>query len=292
MKSAIFSAGATVFEEGEKSQEAYRILSGKVEITIQGKDKPIILAQLGPGDIFGEMAMVDERPRSATARSVMKTECEVMSPADFHDSILKQPHRLLPYLSTFFERLRTVNDRLHLEMRLKAESRAASMAQDRQTIVPPVPHKNQPIEQTRHENPMQSEIAEPLSGVTHARIEPSTPLCASRTLAGGESLVISKFPFRIGRSTSADKQGSTVFSANDYPLEDVEPFQVSRSHCSIEREGDNYFVRDRGSTLGTAVNGTAIGVNYGSLTCDLKKGENSILVGSHRTPFKFRIDLD
>jgi len=292
MRTTAFSSGATIFEEGEKSQEAYRILSGKVEITIQGKDKPIILAQLGPGDIFGEMAMVDERPRSATARTVENTECEVMGPTDFHDAIMSQPHRLLPYLSTFFERLRTVNDRLHLEMKLRAESRAATLANGRQTIVPPAPHRQQPIEKTRQENPMETATAEPLQGVKRARIQPSTPLCASRTSAGGDPVVISKFPFRIGRATTEDKNSSTIFSANDYPLDDVEPYQVSRSHCSIEREGDNYFVRDRGSTLGTVVNGTAIGVHYATLTCDLKKGENSILVGSHRTPFKFRIDLD
>lgn len=292
MRTTSFSDGTVIFQEGEKSQEAYRILAGNVEITIQGKDKPIILAQLGAGDIFGEMAMVDERPRSASARCVGSTECEVMGPADFHRAILSQPQRLLPYLSTFFERLRTVNDRLHLEMKLKAESRAATLANGRRMSAPREPHRHQPIEKTRHENPMETEIAEPLKGVTRARIQPATPLCASRTAGGGDGVVISKFPFRIGRSTIEDKNGSTVFSANDYPLDDVEPFQVSRSHCAIEREGDSYFVRDRGSTLGTVVNGTAIGVNYASLTCDLKKGENTILVGSHRTPFKFRVDLD
>jgi pSer/pThr/pTyr-binding forkhead associated (FHA) protein len=74
-------------------------------------------------------------------------------------------------------------------------------------------------------------------------------------------------------------------------LNDVEPFQVSRSHCSIEREGDKYFVRDRGSTLGTVVNDVQIGVNYATLTRDLVKGENILVVGSARSSFRFRIEL-
>lgn len=291
MKSAAFESGAVVFSEGDKSQEAYRILSGKVEITIDGRDKPIVLSVLGPGDIFGEMAMVDERPRSATARCVEETECEVMGPGDFQAAILEQPHRLLPYLSNFFERLRTVNDRLHLEMKLRAQSRAASLATDRQTIVPPVPHRNQPIEKTRPEHTMETATIEPTRGVTRAVITPMTPLCGSRTETGEGPIEITKFPFRIGRRTSADDGKGTVFSANDYGLNDVEPFQVSRSHCSIEREGDKYFVRDRGSTLGTVVNDIQIGVNYATLTRDLVKGENILVVGSARSSFRFRIEL-
>jgi pSer/pThr/pTyr-binding forkhead associated (FHA) protein len=101
-------------------------------------------------------------------------------------------------------------------------------------------------------------------------------------------MAINKFPFRIGRLNHED---GSVFSSNDFSIPDKQPFQVSRNHCSIEREGDNYFVRDRGSTLGTIVNGVAIGVSHGKLTVDLKRGENTLIIGSQKSPYKFRIHL-
>jgi hypothetical protein len=302
MKIARYEPGDVVFHEGEKSQEAFRILSGRVEITIQGRTKPIILAQLSEGDIFGEMAMVDERPRSATARCVEAAECEVMGPADFQRAILQDPHRLLPYLSAFFERLRTVNDRLHLELRLRAESRAATIGQPMAppvprlrvpSPVPPVEHHPERIRKPAPFQPMHATTLEPESRVHSLRVSPLNPLCASKFEAGFGHLKIEKFPFRIGRGGDGENGARhSVFSANDFLIADQEPFQISRSHCSIEREGDHFFVRDRGSTLGTIVNGTPIGVQHAVLTVDLHAGENTLVLGSARSPYKFKIELE
>jgi CRP/FNR family cyclic AMP-dependent transcriptional regulator len=290
-----FEPGDVIFQEGERTMEAYRILRGKVEITISSATKPTILAQLGPGDIFGEMAMVDERPRSATARCVETTECEVMSPSDFQVAILQQPHRLLPYLTAFFERLRTVNDRLHMELRLRAEGRASAPATPETSAFPfPIPrparHDHHP-ERTRLQPPVESVPHTPRAGVHTAILTPFNALCASKLVTGFDPIEIKKFPFRIGRGIAGRDGHETVFSTNDFFIADKEPFQVSRNHCSIEREGDHFFVRDRGSTLGTFVNETPVGVHNASLTHDLVDGENTIILGSSRSPYKFKIEL-
>jgi CRP-like cAMP-binding protein len=302
MKIVRYEAGDVVFQEGEKTQEAFRILSGRVEITIQGRVKPIILAQLSEGDIFGEMAMVDERPRSATARCVEASECEVMGPADFQRAILQDPHRLLPYLSAFFERLRTVNDRLHLELRLRAESRASALAHPTAPLVPqiqvsasesPVEHHPDRIRHTPSNPDMNVAVAEP-EGVVHTlRVSPLNSTCASKFELGFGPFKIEKFPFRIGRGGVGENGTKhSVFSSNDFLIADHEPFQISRSHCSIEREGDHFFVRDRGSTLGTIVNGKPIGVQQDFLTGDLRKGENTLVLGSARSAYQFKIELE
>lgn len=296
MRYATFSPGQVIFHEADSSQEAYRILRGRVEITIEGKNKPIILAQLGEGDIFGEMAMVDERPRSATARCTERTECEVMSPVDFQLAVLKHPIRLLPYLATFFERLRTVNDRLHLEMRLRAEKNPANLSDP---INPPTEQSVDPEEQTTENNSeitlFQNHMEEPnpdSNHIVHAAVLcPLTPLCASKLPEDSATVEISKFPFKIGRRVAEDDGRHAIFSTNDFVISDQEPYQVSRSHCSVEREGDHFFVRDRGSTLGTIVNDTPIGVHYATLTSDLRLGENTITIGSNRSPYKFQIRL-
>ncbi len=288
-----FQAGQVIFPEGETSQDAYRILRGKVEITIAGRMRPVILAQLGPGDIFGEMAMVDERPRSATARCLLETECEVMSPADFQSVLLHNPQRLLPYLATFFERLRTVNDRLQMEIRLRAGQRPSTapprIEAASHTMVSPPPLAGSELLPARPVSPPPAAFT-PVT-FRSVTLEPWDENCASRFSESFSQVEISKFPFRMGRGAVEEEGRSPLFSKNDLAISDHEPYQVSRSHCSIEREGDRLFVRDRGSRLGTIVNDTLIGVHHSGLTAELRQGENRLLLGSAKSPFQFRIHV-
>ena len=307
---AVFQPGQVIFREGESSQEAYRILQGRVEISILADGKPVILAQLGVGDIFGEMAMVDERPRSASAQSLEVTECEVLTPENFNELVLARPEVLIPYMASFFERLRTANDRLRLEMRLRAKaeqalasgSAAAPASAPVARVVAPVakpiaPPPSLELSRTMAASPSGSPSAPPkaappppppggyqsvvLQALTeHAKVRLPEPV-----------MTISKFPFRIGRRHEVQGKGATVFAANDIALADDKPYQISRNHCSIEREGDHFFVRDRGSTVGTVVNDKPIGLAEDTLTCDLHGGDNEILLGADDSPFKFKITL-
>ena len=287
MKQVHYKDGDILFREGEKSAEVYRILRGRVEISLDSNEKPVVLAQLGEGDIFGEMAMVDERPRSATARATTTVECEVMSPADFQHAIIENPRSLIPYLASFFERLRTLNDRLQLEARLRMAEQSSSS----KTSMSPAPVPIHHAERSRFTERMDATHIEPPTGARTAVIKPMTPLCASKLESDGSPIKIDKFPFRLGRQSERANSESNIFSANDFPLLDEEPYQISRSHCSIEREGDSFFVRDRGSKLGTIVNGNAIGIHQSTLTCDLREGKNTLILGSVRSPYKFQIEL-
>ena len=68
---ATYSSGETIFAAGDKGDKMYVIRSGDVEIERDGK----IVEKLGPGGIFGEIALIDGSPRAATAKA--KTACEV-----------------------------------------------------------------------------------------------------------------------------------------------------------------------------------------------------------------------
>jgi hypothetical protein len=309
---AVFQPGQVIFREGDTSQEAFRILRGRVEISILADGKPVILAQLGEGDIFGEMAMVDERPRSASAQALEVTECEVLTPDNFNELVLSRPEVLIPYMASFFERLRTANDRLRLEMRLRAKAEQAAVAAPTPgPIAAPVPRVVAPVvapvappslELTRTVMP----TAAPAPGAAPAAAKPASPppppggyqsvvLQAltehARARLPEPVVTITKFPFRIGRKHEVQGKGATVFAANDLAVADDKPYQISRNHCSIEREGDHFFVRDRGSTVGTVVNDTAIGLAEDTLTCDLRGGDNEILLGADDSPFKFKVTL-
>jgi Cyclic nucleotide-binding domain/FHA domain len=306
MSQAIFQPGQMIFREGDTTQEAYRILKGRVEISIAGDGKAVILAQLGEGDIFGEMAMVDERPRSASAQALEVTECEVLTAENFNEAVLQRPEILIPYLASFFERLRTANDRLRMEMRLRAQA-------EQRASVPVASNPAAPV--ARVVAPSAKSIAPPSLEMT--RVSAPAPVATAPSAApvtpppeGGyqsviltacndhararlpeTSVAIQKFPFRIGRKHDTPGKGATVFASNDLPIADDKPYQISRNHCSIEREGDNFFVRDRGSSLGTVVNEAAIGLAENSLTQDLRGGENQILLGSDDSQFQFKVTL-
>ena len=309
---AVFQPGQVIFREGESSQEAYRILRGRVEISIAADGKPVILAQLGEGDIFGEMAMVDERPRSASAQALEVTECEVLTPENFNEMVLSRPEVLIPYMASFFERLRTANDRLRLEMRLRSKAEQALASAVASPATAPVPRVVTPVaaaiapppslELTRTVVPVApsttgTPVAAPKSapppppsgGYTSVVLEALTEHAKSRLPE--PVITITKFPFRIGRKHEVQGKGATVFAANDLAISDDKPYQISRNHCSIEREGDHFFVRDRGSTLGTMVRDLPIGLAEDTLTADLHGGPNEILIGSDDSPFKFKVTL-
>ena len=306
MSQAVFQPGQMIFREGDTTQEAYRILKGRVEISIAGEGKAVILAQLGEGDIFGEMAMVDERPRSASAQAVEVTECEVLTAENFNEAVLQRPEILIPYLASFFERLRTANDRLRMEMRLRAQAEQRASVPVASTSAAPVARVVAPLTKSIAPPSLEmTRVSAPAPVATAPSAAPVTPppeggyqsviLTAcndhARARLPETSVAIQKFPFRIGRKHDTPGKGATVFASNDLPIADDKPYQISRNHCSIEREGDNFFVRDRGSSLGTVVNEAPIGLAENSLTHDLRGGENQILLGSDDSQFQFKVTL-
>jgi pSer/pThr/pTyr-binding forkhead associated (FHA) protein len=139
---------------------------------------------------------------------------------------------------------------------------------------------------------MSPSILSSVSSVTGtAVLSPLTPLCASKFSEGFFTLEIQDFPFRIGRDEGNGHDYLPSGTQNNLCVHDDEPFQVSRKHCFIEKEGDLFFVRDNGSSLGTIVNGVPIGVRQISLSEALKPGENTLMLGTARSSFKFLVEI-
>ena len=66
-----YSAGAAIFAEGDPGQEMHVVIEGSVDIVTEGK----VLERIGRGGIFGEMALIDDSPRSASA--VAGSDCRI-----------------------------------------------------------------------------------------------------------------------------------------------------------------------------------------------------------------------
>ena len=67
------TAGQVLFHEGEPGKEMYVVQSGKVNITKNVRDTEKVLATLGPGEFFGEMSILNNKPRSAGASPTSNT---------------------------------------------------------------------------------------------------------------------------------------------------------------------------------------------------------------------------
>lgn len=103
-----YPAGTTIFAEGARAYVMYVVLDGEVEVRIGGKPVEVI----GPGDIVGEMALIDGKPRSATA--VAKSDCR-LAPVDekrFHSMVQQTPEFSLHVMRVVVDRLRRMNTKI------------------------------------------------------------------------------------------------------------------------------------------------------------------------------------
>jgi CRP-like cAMP-binding protein len=77
-----FASGEFLFSEGDSGDCAYIIETGVVEVSIQKRERKLVIATLGEGDLLGEMAIIDQLPRTATAQAVEDTQV-VAIPFDY-----------------------------------------------------------------------------------------------------------------------------------------------------------------------------------------------------------------
>jgi CRP/FNR family transcriptional regulator, cyclic AMP receptor protein len=97
--------GETIFKEGDTAKELYVIQSGKVEIQLGNR----LLDTLEPNDLFGEMALIDGAPRSATAIAKTDVALVPISKKDFLTLVSRAPSFALDVMGMLARRLRAAN---------------------------------------------------------------------------------------------------------------------------------------------------------------------------------------
>jgi HlyD family secretion protein len=104
-----FTDGEYLFREGESGQYAYIVNSGKIEITKISANGEDVLVTLEPPSLFGEMALIDGSPRSASARAKGDTIITEVTSAAFDQYIKKNPEAAVRIMKGISENLRTAN---------------------------------------------------------------------------------------------------------------------------------------------------------------------------------------
>jgi CRP/FNR family transcriptional regulator, cyclic AMP receptor protein len=109
----LYEAGDKIFKEGEKGDLMYVLLEGAVDLTMKVERGETVLKTVDtPNDFFGEMALLDDRPRSASATAVKKTKVLAVDGPTFESMILANGKFALKIIKVLAARIRSSNDQV------------------------------------------------------------------------------------------------------------------------------------------------------------------------------------
>jgi len=257
MTRAHFAEGQVLFREGDPADSVFRLLSGAVDILRELDGDPILLGTVGAGQLIGEMGVVENRPRNATARAASEVEVEILTPTEFLDQIASSPRAARELIQRLSQRLREADDRIVNDERRSSRAHGTRKDADSQRAV---------------------------ESVNNAYLAAKNPWLQRQFHA---PLGLSDLPFVVGRGPIAGEALPPL--QPDLKLDDTVPFRLSRNHFMIEKRDGSYYVRDLRSTLGTIVNGEPIGDHFRGDDAPLRAGENEVIAGGVDSPFVFSV---
>ena len=252
-----FQPGEIIFRENDESGSAYIIEKGLVEVTREVEGQEVHLARLGEKEIFGEMSIIEERPRCATVKAIEETVVQEIPRSNFSQSLKSDPDVAMSLLKALFERLREANATI---MEFQKDLPLACH-------LPEVPVSH------GEKNPCVTVLLEGMTPSAEKAL-PSNPF------------EIKKFPFRIGR------QSHDPLVTNDLMIPDSSPFQIAIHHLAFVQGKDGIGVVDRGSQFGSLLNGDQLGgVDGDPKPVYLSDLESVLVLGHVTSPFKYKISL-
>lgn len=107
-----FAEGDVIFKEGDEGRCAYLVQSGSIEIVKEGYGGETRLGVIGAGGIFGEMALIDNKPRMATARALEVSVLVVVGRSAFEEKLRKTDSFVRALLNILVRNVRDISERL------------------------------------------------------------------------------------------------------------------------------------------------------------------------------------
>jgi sigma-B regulation protein RsbU (phosphoserine phosphatase) len=124
-----YSPGQTIVREGSTGGDVFIIVDGLVEVVKEGGADEIVLARRGPGQMFGEMGLLDGRPRSATIRALAPTTLLELSEASMRSLLVEQPQLLYRTMQVLSTRLRESDQQMITDLQRKNQELACAYRQ-------------------------------------------------------------------------------------------------------------------------------------------------------------------
>jgi len=108
-----FDAGQTIFLMGSPGESMMAVLNGKVRISLSSADgREVLLAVLQEGEVFGEIAMLDGKERTADARAATPCDLAILERRDALNFLEKNPKACLRLIEVFCQRMRLTDERI------------------------------------------------------------------------------------------------------------------------------------------------------------------------------------
>src|SRR5512133_1429952 len=134
-----FPASTRVFHEGDQSDACYIVRSGTFRVTREHPDgRAITLATLGPGDIVGELAMLDGEVRSASVEALDDGELLALPAGEVRSLLARHPEISVKLVGNLVRRLRSANERISRQSFQTVPSRVAGVLS--QLVAEEAPH--------------------------------------------------------------------------------------------------------------------------------------------------------
>jgi CRP/FNR family transcriptional regulator, cyclic AMP receptor protein len=123
-----YPAEAVILREGDRGDTCYVMRSGRARVTRQHPDgRAITLANIGPGEIFGELAMFGGEVRSATVQAIEPVQAVAILADDLKRLLRGHPEISVKLLGALAEKLRETNERISRQSFQKVSSRVAGV---------------------------------------------------------------------------------------------------------------------------------------------------------------------
>jgi len=197
-----FETGAVLISEGDTGLGLFVVVSGRVEVSKRVGEDTVRLAVMERGDLLGEMALIDDQPRSASAVALEPTRCLLITRNSFQTLTAKDPEIAWCLLPTLAERIRDLQQRMISTGAVAPEPEASGT------------RNGAPLPPPQTDEVTDDDKRDPLVGLARAQV--AVAIAAAAGLRG-VATALERFLRQLADTSKLDEADSVRDIARDLP---------------------------------------------------------------------------